>query len=55
MPTEALILRAAARKRIEQPKQRLVQSAQVQEGDEPAERPVRLLREFEQTADDLAR
>jgi hypothetical protein len=50
---EALILRADSQKRIEQLKQRLVRSARVQEGDQPAENPQDLLAELEQTAAQL--
>lgn len=47
---EALILRADTKKRFEQLRQRLVNNAKVQEGDQPAEKPEDLLREIEQTA-----
>lgn len=52
---EALILRADQQKRLEQLKQRLLRNARVQEGDEPAEDPQALLREFEQVAAALVR
>jgi len=44
---EALILRADAQKRVEQLKQRLVNSAKVQQGDEAPEKPQELLAELE--------
>ena len=47
---EALILRADTKKRFEQLRQRLINNAKVQEGDEPAEKPEGLLKEIEQTA-----
>ncbi len=47
---EALILRADTKKRFEQLRQRLVNNAKVQDGDEPAEKPEDLLNEIEQTA-----
>jgi hypothetical protein len=50
---EALVLRADAQKRLEQLKQRLLRNAKVQEGDEPAEEPARLLEEFEEVAAQL--
>ena len=50
---EALILRADCQKRMEQLKQRLLRSARVQEGDQPAENPQELLAELEQTAAQL--
>lgn len=52
---EALILRADSQKRFERLKQRLVRSAKVQEGDQPAEDPQALLAELEQTAAQLTR
>jgi hypothetical protein len=51
---EALILRADCQKRFEQLKSRILRSAKVQEGDEPAENPVGLLTELERVADELA-
>ena len=51
---EALVLRADYQKRLEQLKFRLVRSAKVQEGDEPAENPARLLDELEDVATRLA-
>ena len=51
---EALILRADCQKRFEQLKSRILRSAKVQEGDEPAENPVALLAELERVADELA-
>ena len=48
---EALILRADYKKRIAQLRQRIVNNAKVQEGEEPAENPHALLDEFEQVAD----
>ncbi len=51
---EALVMRADHQKRLEQLKFRLVRSAKVQEGDEPAENPSRLLEEFEDVAARLA-
>ena len=50
---EALVLRADSQKRLEQLKFRLVRSAKVQEGDEPAENPARLIAEFEEVAKQL--
>ena len=50
---EALVLRADTQKRLEQLKFRLVRSAKVQEGDEPAENPARLLVELEEVARQL--
>ena|SRR5215203_883084 len=52
---EALIIRADQQKRLEQLKQRLLRNAKAQEGDEPAEDPQALLREFEQVAAALVR
>jgi hypothetical protein len=52
---EALILRADSQKRIEQLKLRLLSNAKVQEGDEPAEEPQKLLAEFEQVTEELTR
>lgn len=51
---EALVLRADYQKRLEQLKFRLIRSAKVQEGDEPAENPKRLLAELEEVAGQLA-
>ena len=51
---EALVLRADYQKRLEQLKFRLIRSAKVQEGDEPAENPSRLLDELEDVATRLA-
>jgi hypothetical protein len=51
---EALILRADAQKRIEQLKQRLANSAKVQEGDQSPERPDELLAELERVFASLA-
>ncbi len=50
---EALILRADAQKRIEQIKQRLLNNAKVQEGDEPAESPAEMISEVEKLASEL--
>jgi len=50
---EALILRADYKKRIAQLRQRIALNAKVQEGEEPAEEPQALLREFEQVADGI--
>jgi hypothetical protein len=50
---EALILRADAQKRIEQLKQRLLNSAKVQEGDKPAENPTELINELEELTTEL--
>src|SRR5258708_6097755 len=46
---EALILRADARKRIEQLRERLKLSAVIQEGEEPPEYPNELLAELDRT------
>jgi hypothetical protein len=51
---EALILRADCQKRVEQLKQRLIRSAKVQEGDQPAENPQELIAELERVSDELA-
>ena len=48
---EALILRADYKKRTAQLRQRISANAKVQEGEEPAENPQVLLKEFEQVAD----
>ena len=50
---EALILRADCQKRLEQLKGRLLRSAKVQEGDEPAENPQDLIAEVERVAAQL--
>lgn len=50
---EALILRADTQKRFEQLRQRLLNNAKVQEGDQPAERAEDLLKEIEQTGAQL--
>ncbi len=50
---EALALRADCQRRLDQLKERLVRNAKVQEGDEPAEDPNRLLAEFEQVSEEL--
>jgi hypothetical protein len=50
---EALILRADYQTRIEQLKQRILRNARVQEGDDPAEPPAKLLAELERTAQSL--
>lgn len=50
---EALLLRADCQKRIEQLKSRLLRSAKVQEGDQPAENPQELLTELESVSDQL--
>ena len=50
---EALILRADYQKRMHELRFRLVRSAQVQEGDKPAEDPNELLAELEQVATGL--
>ena len=47
---EALILRADTKKRFEQLRQRLMNNAKVQEGDQPAEKPEDLLKEIEAAA-----
>jgi hypothetical protein len=51
---EALILRADCQKRFEQLKVRIVRSAKVQEGDEPAESPNALLVELEGVSNELS-
>ena len=51
---EALILRADCQKRIEQLKARVLRSAKVQEGDQPAEQPKELLAELERAANVLS-
>src|SRR5947208_7830546 len=50
---EALILRADAQKRLEQLKERLANSAKVQEGDKPPEDPNALLKEVENISNEL--
>jgi hypothetical protein len=50
---EALIVRADSQKRIEQLKVRLLRSAKVQEGENPAEDPQSLLSELKTVADQL--
>lgn len=50
---EALVLRADHQKRIEQLKARLLRNAKVQEGEQPAEDPEALLREYEALAAEL--
>jgi hypothetical protein len=50
---EALIQRADMQKRLEELRQRMQANAKVQEGDQPAERPDDLLREFDRVADEL--
>ncbi|XID75380.1 DIP1984 family protein [Alkanindiges sp. WGS2144] len=50
---EALILRADYMTRISQLRQRLSNNAKVQEGEQPAEDPQALLKEFERVADGL--
>jgi hypothetical protein len=50
---EALIARADHQRRLEQLKQRLMQNARVQEGDEAAENPAQLLQEIERVAAQL--
>lgn len=46
---EALVLRADSQKKIAQMKQRLERVVKVQEGESPAEEPLALIRELEQT------
>lgn len=50
---EALILRADCQKRIEQVRQRLLRSAKVQEGEQPAENPQQLMTELESVIAEL--
>ena len=50
---EALILRADCQKRYEQLKARILRSAKVQEGDQPAEDPRELLAELERVVGEL--
>ncbi|MCU0569467.1 MAG: DIP1984 family protein [Oculatellaceae cyanobacterium Prado106] len=52
---EALILRADYQKRMAQLQQRLIRSAQVQEGEQPPELPQELLTELEAIATELTR
>jgi hypothetical protein len=51
---EALILRADCQKRIEQLKARLLRTAKVQEGEEPAENPQGLIEELDRAANELS-
>ncbi|HEY0321135.1 MAG TPA: DIP1984 family protein [Pyrinomonadaceae bacterium] len=51
---EALILRADCNKRFEQLKQRIIRSAMVQEGDEPPENPLELIKELENVSNELS-
>ena len=51
---EALIERADLQRRLAQLKQRLIQNAQYQEGESPAESPIQLLIEYHQTSLALA-
>lgn len=51
---EALILRADCQKRYEQLKARIIRSAKVQEGDQPAENPRELIAELERVVSELA-
>ncbi|NES97318.1 MAG: hypothetical protein F6K32_19275 [Desertifilum sp. SIO1I2] len=50
---EALILRADCQKRVEQLRQRLTKSAQIQEGEMPPENPQTLLAELETAVSEL--
>ena len=50
---EALILRADCQKKIQQIKERLLRSAKVQEGEEPAEQPQTLIEELDNVSDRL--
>jgi len=50
---EALILRADCQKRFEQLKARLLRSAKVQEGEDPAENPAELLDQLEHLSNQL--
>lgn len=50
---EALIQRADMQKRLDELRQRMQANAKVQEGDQPAERPDELLREFNRVTDEL--
>ncbi|MDJ0518854.1 MAG: DIP1984 family protein [Trichodesmium sp. MO_231.B1] len=51
---EALILRTDCQKRIEQLKARLIRSATVQEGEQPAEDPQTLIGELDTTLNQLS-
>ena len=51
---EALILRASHQRRMDELESRLLRSAKVQEGDQPAENPKALLAELEQRFDHAA-
>ncbi|HWS99900.1 MAG TPA: DIP1984 family protein [Pyrinomonadaceae bacterium] len=51
---EALILRADCQKRFQQLQARILRSAKVQEGDEPAENPTELIVELEAVSGELA-
>ena len=50
---EALILRADSSRRVEQLRQRLLRSAKVQEGNQPAENPQELIAELERVSAQL--
>lgn len=50
---EALIQRSDMQKRLDELRQRMRANAMVQEGDQPAERPDELLREFDRVTDEL--
>ncbi|CDI49296.1 DIP1984 family protein [Clostridium tetani] len=50
---EALILRADYQRKIEQIKNRLINNAKVQEGEEPSEEPEILLRELDEVIENL--
>ena len=50
---EALILRADSSRRVEQLRQRLLRSAKVQEGNQPAENPQELIAELERVSGQL--
>ena len=50
---EALILRADSNRRVEQLRQRLLRSAKVQEGNQPAENPQELIAELERISGQL--
>jgi hypothetical protein len=50
---EALILRASHQRRMDELESRLIRSAKVQEGDQPAENPKALLAELEQVSSEL--
>ena len=51
---EALILRADCQKRMEQLKSRMLRSAKVQEGEQPAENPQELIDELERVSNELS-